>query len=138
MAGEIDTDDCWDWYGALDKDGYGQKAGTFDGKRTAKRAHRLSYEVFIGPIPDSMVIDHLCENRKCVNPSHMIVATTRENVLRSGVSKAGVNSRKTHCQNGHEFTVENTYYRPKSDGKIWRTCRKCAAIRERKRYKNGI
>lgn len=126
--------DCWDWYGSTDKDGYGVKSGTFDGKRTSKRAHRLVYSALRGSVPDDMVIDHLCENRKCVNPEHMEITTNRENVLRSGVSKAGINARRTHCTNGHEFTTENTYYRPKSDGKIWRTCRECRNIREREKH----
>lgn len=129
--------ECWLWYGSTDKDGYGTKSGTFNGTRTSKRAHRIAYEAFVGKIPEGMQLDHLCNNPPCVNPSHLITATSRENVLRSGKSRAGINARRTHCVNGHEFTKSNTYFRPKSDGKIWRTCRECSKLRT-KGYAHGV
>jgi hypothetical protein len=93
-------------------------------------AHRASYEAFIGPIPDGMTIDHLCRNRKCVNPSHLEAVPMRVNVLR-GVGVTAKNAVKTHCVNGHEFNDQNTY----SDSK-GRSCRACKRERFRDRYRH--
>jgi hypothetical protein len=91
-------------------------------------AHRIMYQWLVGPIPDGLVIDHLCRNRWCVTPAHMEPVTTRENVLR-GEGHAAVNAAKTHCIHGHEFTPENTYRWKGSR----RTCRECSRIRVRNR-----
>ena len=59
-------------------------------------AHRLTYQWAKGPIPAGMELDHLCRNRRCVNPAHLEPVTHRENVRR-GAGWAGVNAQKTHC-----------------------------------------
>lgn len=69
---------CWEWYGCITPDGYGQ--AYFDGKN--KYAHRMAYELVKGPIPEGMVIDHLCFNRGCVNPDHLEPKTQMENTKR--------------------------------------------------------
>lgn len=69
--------------------------------------HRVSYESVKGPIPEGLVIDHLCRQRSCVRPDHMEPVTLKVNVLR-GSSIFAKRARQTHCQNGHEFTPENT------------------------------
>lgn len=93
-----------------------------------KIAHRVAYELFVGPIPAGMQIDHLCRNRSCVNPSHLEPVTNRENTLR-GVGFAAVNASKTECDHGHDYTPENTYVTP--DGS--RQCRECRRAFDRKR-----
>lgn len=99
---ETDENGCWVWTGAATK-GYGQfKLG---GRQYA--AHRLSYEAHVGPIPEGLVIDHLCRNTLCVNHEHMEPVTNAENIRRGLV---GENQRsKTHCPQGHPYDEENTY-----------------------------
>ena len=88
-------------------------------------AHRAYYERYVGPIPEGLVIDHLCRNRRCVNPTHLEPVTSAENNLR-GLGPGAVNRRKKACHRGHAFTPENTYH-PPSDPKH-RMCRACPTI----------
>lgn len=69
--------------------------------------HRLAYMTFVGPIPKGLTLDHLCRNRNCINPKHLEAVTEKENILR-GTSPSAINARKTHCDNGHPFSAENT------------------------------
>lgn len=124
-----DKTDCWNWTLSTFK-GYG---GYSINHRTI-RVHRAMYELVTGkPILSHLVVDHLCRNKKCLNPKHLEVVTNKENVLR-GVGISAVNARKTHCMRGHEFTPENTRVR-KSTGT--KECRKCLYIRDRNRKAKG-
>lgn len=87
--------------------------------------HRYTYSLFIGPIPAGADIDHLCRVPRCVNPAHLEAVTHRENILRSPIAIAAVNSRKTECFRGH--SLANPYIR--KDGS--RNCRECRAMRYR-------
>jgi hypothetical protein len=79
---------CWEWTGARAKTGYGVLNPHF--------AHRYSYTLHAGPIPERLVIDHLCRNPPCVNPAHLEAVTNRENVRRGlAFSPSGL------CKNGH-------------------------------------
>lgn len=106
---------CWLWIGCLHRTGYGRV--WFNGCQ--RQAHRVAYELEKGPIPDSLQIDHVCRNRACVRPAHMEPVTIGEN-LRRGVGASAMNSRKTHCPQGHPYTPENTYV-----GSGNRKCRIC-------------
>lgn len=76
---------CWIWLGGVLDTGYGQfhVSGSKE-KGTQKRqgAHKFAYESFNGPVPDNMVLDHLCRNRLCVNPAHLEPVVHRDNVRR--------------------------------------------------------
>lgn len=90
--------DCWHYTGTKYPAGYGK---VFKKNKTLL-AHRASYEIFVGPIPSGLTIDHLCRNRSCINPKHLEPVTMRENTLR-GNTLPGINARKTQCKNGHSF-----------------------------------
>lgn len=115
---------CWEWTGALIPSGYGMK---WNGERVVP-AHRWSYEYHRDEIPDGLQLDHLCRNRRCVNPWHLEPVTNRVNSKRG--KAAGVNRERnlarTHCPYGHEFTPENTYASPARGD---RQCLKCSRAR---------
>ena len=114
------SDSCWLWVGGRDGDGYGElKAG-----RKKIMAHRFAYEILVGPIPDSLTLDHLCRVRVCVNPDHLEPVTSVINVMR-GESPWAINARKTHCVRGHLLEGSNLCER--KDGR--RECRTCTRQR---------
>lgn len=119
------TGDCWLWTGYRFTEGRQKGYGQF--KRNL-RAHRVSYELSIGPIPEGLVLDHLCRNPSCVRPEHLEPVSNYVNVVERGQNPFAINARKTHCTHGHEFTPENTWLR--SDGS--RTCRACRRERMRR------
>lgn len=112
------TPGCWDWKGYVNPEG----RGVINFKDGKKFAYRLAYELFVGPIPAGLTIDHLCVNPNCVNPDHLEPVTGGENSLR-GSGPAAENKRKTHCMRGHELSGENLYLKP--NGR--RRCRRCEA-----------
>jgi len=118
---------CWEWTGPKTPEGYGFPYVKEQG--TKVYTHRWAYEALVGPIFDGGHVDHLCRNRPCCNPSHLEPVTCRENLLRSPIAPASVNSRKTHCKRNHEFTPENTYVNRNGS----RTCRACKAVRAAER-----
>lgn len=113
---------CVLWTGYLQADGYGQIR--HDGQTLA---HRVAWIAERGPIPDGLVLDHLCRTRRCINPNHLEVVTDRENILR-GVGPSAVSAVRDSCAKGHPYTAENTY-RHRGE----RICRACN-LASAKRY----
>ena len=124
--------DCWTWTACL-VGGYGQ----FNNQRTKYPAHRVAYELLVGPIPHGLVIDHLCRNRACVNPDHLQPVTIQTNTLR-GVSRQAVHARRTHCPQGHPYDKVNTMLHPVASAsrgvRYERNCRECRRRRRHERY----
>jgi hypothetical protein len=122
------ADECWEWQAFTTPKGYG-RFNTGTGASSAW-AHRYAYELLVGPIPDGLVIDHLCRNPGCCNPVHMEPVTAVENTMR-GHSFSAVNAAKTHCVRGHPLAGSNLGRDGKS-GKRW--CRTCRYEINRKNY----
>ena len=117
-------DSCWEWLGVRNWGGYGEFY--LDGK--TRKAHRVSYELVRGNIPEGYQLDHLCSNRGCVNPYHLEPVTNAVNAKRGKVNQ---NLRKTHCKHGHAFDEANTYYRLTVRGTAARQCRACKRLNGR-------
>lgn len=114
-------DDHWIWTGADNNHDYGQILA--DGRN--QLAHRVMYELLVGPIPAGMELDHLCCVPRCIRPDHLEPVTHAENMRRYG-------ERLTHCAHGHELTSENLYVYP--NGR--KECRLCRRITLRRFYEN--
>lgn len=124
FAARIERDQeigCWLWIGRLTK-GYGR----FEVDERNFLPHRWIYQQLRGPIPDGLVIDHLCEVTRCVNPRHCRPDTSRANTL-YGSNPAARHARQKACSKGHPFTKENTRTRIRG-GRECRTCRREALV----------
>lgn len=110
------TDGCWLWSSNTGK-GY----GVFDlGSENWVQAHRVAYTLLRGPLTPTLELDHLCHNRRCVNPDHLEEVTHSVNMRRAVRSRVGP-YRGTHCRRGHAFTPDNLL----SNGPGRRRCRQC-------------
>jgi hypothetical protein len=124
-----DLGPCWPWTGSCTANGYGQFHVRLDsGPWSVTVAHRVAYELTIGPIPDGLVLDHLCRNRACARPDHLEPTTDAANILR-GTGWSARHARKTHCPQGHAYDERNTHV----DKNGMRHCRTCDADRHRAR-----
>ena len=110
------TDSCWNWTAACFNNGY----GAFKHNAEQWYAHRYSYTAFVGDLIGGLVVDHLCSNKKCVNPKHLEQVTYQENMVRAY-------SKRKHCKYGHDLDG----IRRKNQ---IRYCKTCNNQRERERY----
>lgn len=121
---------CWLWIGTVSRGGYGE----FWLNGVSVGAHRFSYELAHGPVPDGLVVDHFkCDNPPCVRPDHLRAVTSKQNTLRSKIAPAARNSRKTHCVHGHPLSGPNLRIKKSVTRPFQRACRACEAD-QRKRY----
>jgi hypothetical protein len=116
---------CWIWGGYRTR-GH----GAFSVGGSIYKAHRISWEIFIGRLTYGLVIDHMCRNRACVNPKHLREVTNRVNCTENNLSIPALNKIKSHCKNGHLFCNLNSY--KTSDG--YRRCKICST-ESRKKYR---
>lgn len=123
---------CWPWALSRASDGYGQVS--IGGGM--QRAHRVAYEILVGPVPEGLTLDHRCHSdaaargecaggtscphRACIRPDHLEPVSRRVNILR-GLSPSAVNARKAECDNGHPLDGPNLYRHPSGA----RKCREC-------------
>lgn len=107
----LGPNDCHRWL-ASKSNGY----GSFRICGRPFYAHRIAYELAIGPIADGLTIDHLCRNRGCVNPAHLEPVTISENIRRA-------TRDRTECKRGHLLSPENVLL----EG-THRRCRACMKI----------
>lgn len=114
---------CHRWTGAHDSDGYGRVR--WDGDN--RKAHRVVFELTVGPIPEGHDIDHVkdrgCVYRDCVNVEHLEPVTHRENLLRGDTITAR-NAVVTHCPRGHSYATEGSTHK-----RGFRYCKRCARER---------
>lgn len=110
---------CVLWVGSKSGSGYGQMQF---GKRK-EMAHRISYQLFVGPIPKGMSIDHICQVKLCVNYLHLQPMLLRDNIL------LGSKAQNTNCPHGHPFEGRNLIW-----NKTSRMCRICKQEKDRASY----
>lgn len=117
----VKTDACWLWSAGKSKSGYGMIwVASGSGGGAMQYAHRVSWELQRGAIPDGMHIDHrVCRDKACVNPDHLVVCTLLENIMQPDGAPAKLKSQ-THCKRGHPFTPENTIFY--NNGRKCRAC----------------
>ena len=107
-----DPTKCWLWLGGTVHNSGKLMYGRFRVGDALILAHRFSYALRFGAIPEDMTIDHVkargCTSTLCVNPHHLEVVTNKVNVLR-GDGPTALNAKKTHCPQGHLYTEDNMY-----------------------------
>lgn len=128
----VDGSGCWIWKGGDNSKGYGFIRLYSD--NTGIMAHRYFYLHFVGEIPKGLVLDHLCRNRRCVNPGHLEPVSDMENFLR-GESSGAKALRQSKCKCGRAFDAlwKNGH------GSVSRKCKHCTRVCARAyRLKRGI
>lgn len=115
------TPDCWIWRGCRGPSGHGVM--NIAGKTTG--AYRVAYELFIGPVPTGLHLDHLCRNTWCVNPRHLEPVTRGENLRRALVAR-------TKCRRGHVYGDWNVGFVTRGNGRVERYCVECHRVAMRR------
>ena len=114
--------DCWEWTAAKR---YGYGAIKWDG--WTQQAHRVSYQIHVGPIPPEKFICHHCDNPGCVNPDHLFSGTSMDNTTDAKIKGRLGAPLKEACPRGHPYSGNNIYLRPSYKPNVpdYRDCRTC-------------
>lgn len=121
----VKKDGCWKWVGAKSQGyGYIQIGGRKD---KVIRAHRLSYMLEHGEIPDGHIVRHKCDNPECCNPEHLEIGTMLDNSQDMVKRRRHKSHSQTHCKNGHKYNEKNTVIGSRGN----RECRVCKNERAR-------
>jgi len=118
---------CWEWSGSISPNGYGK----FSIKNHPHSAHVLSYKFYHDDHDSSLCIDHICMNKKCVNPWHLRQVTRKVNNTENTDGVGARNKVKTKCAKGHKYTNENTRIKIVR-GNESRVCRICERLWRKK------
>lgn len=118
-------DECWEWQASISSSGYGQIAIN----KSPRLAHRVSFCIANGYLPN--VCRHTCDNKKCVNPKHLVNGDAKDNAMDAVARGFNWQTNKTHCASGHEYAGDNLYVN--SRGHRW--CRACHRVSS-ERYRN--
>lgn len=116
-------DDCWGWDGPKHRGGYGYITigSTADGSRRHIMAHRVSFLIHHGELPDGLpFVLHRCDNPPCSNPAHLFAGTDQDNVHDMASKGRHAKQRITHCPKGHPYDKSNT--RVKQGRRYCRIC----------------
>lgn len=116
----VSASGCWEWQGFLHSSGYGGSSY----RNVSMKVHRISYIVFKGPIPKGHDVCHTCDNRRCINPTHLWTGPRGDNNRDTRLKGRDNNSQKTHCPRGHAYAEHGRHV--KAGFKGWRACRICA------------
>lgn len=133
--------ECWEWTGAINNSGYGHM---IDWKRNKwPKAHRIAYELFIGPVGDLFVC-HKCDNRKCCNPAHLFLGTNADNMAdmkEKGRAKGWPGTTNPNAKLSQEqiFEIRNTPRRTLGGHTNAELAEKYGVCTEQiRRYRSGI
>lgn len=74
------TGNCWEFTGQLDRNGYGRRTFTINGKKAKRPVHQTAYRLWKGEIPEKYHVCHSCDNPKCFNPDHLWIGTAKDNL----------------------------------------------------------
>jgi hypothetical protein len=127
------TGNCWLWTACRDRYGYGRLSA--EGRRY--KAHRASWELHFGPIPEGKGVLHSCDNPPCVRPDHLFLGTQVDNIrdmiakgryVNGFKGKTSVRPLRSQCGRGHDYTPENTGFAKAGN----RFCKQCKALTERR------
>jgi len=122
------ADDCWIWRGAKNNKGYGTFSYGKDhttGKHVTGLAHRFSYAMLVGPIPDGMFLCHTCDTPACVNPGHLFIGDQFANMRDLRDKGRHCYAKRNHCSKGHDYAVSG-FYEGRNGSRV---CRVCAGAR---------
>lgn len=119
---------CWEWRGARFAAGYGALTSKLHGL-TDRTMRRISYELFVGPIPDGLIIRHKCDNRPCMNPDHLETGTRQDNSNDMMERRGHWTRWRLRCSGGHDLTSSGTHV----GGRDPRLCTDCSDARQRAR-----